>query len=151
VGLIPAGPGKGVGSFLSIVRPSHSDHEHQLMDDRLVDSGRIKKAVDSLYTTYLPKGASPWCYLRYAPSHPLLSSRQSEVADISLEIDPTKVDVNVSPTKSEVHFLNQDEMIDAIVGAIQVVLAGANTSRSFTVQVSPSLSSDLRCTIDTDG
>ena len=66
------------------------------------------------------------------------------LADPSLEIDPTKVDVNVSPTKSEVHFLNQDEMIDAIVGAIQVVLAGANTCRSFTVQVSSSLPSILR-------
>jgi len=75
------------------------------------------------------------------PSHVLYPH---EIADPSLEIDPTKVDVNVSPTKSEVHFLNQDEMIDAIVGAIQVVLAGANTSRSFTVQVSSSLPSILR-------
>ena len=33
--------------------------------DRLVDSSKIKKAIDSLYTAYLPKGASPWVYLRY--------------------------------------------------------------------------------------
>ena len=32
--------------------------------DRLVDSSKIKKALESLYTTYLAKGASPWMYLR---------------------------------------------------------------------------------------
>lgn len=86
--------------------------------DRLVDSSKMKKAVDSLYTAYLAKGASPWIYL-------------------SLEIQPEKVDVNVHPTKSDVHFLNEDEMIEAMVGVIQSTLANANISRSFSVQVSP--------------
>ncbi|WVR07419.1 hypothetical protein IAU60_004460 [Kwoniella sp. DSM 27419] len=85
------------------------------INNRLVESTKIRKAVDALYTAYLPKGASPWIYL-------------------SLEIDPAKIDVNVHPTKSEVHFLNEDEMVDAIVAAVQAVLAGANVSRSFTVQ-----------------
>ena len=62
--LTPAGLGKGDGSFSSIVGIFPRLHGEELTEDRLVDSGRIKKAVDSLYTTYLPKGASPWCYLR---------------------------------------------------------------------------------------
>ena len=45
--------------------------------------------------------------------------------------------MNVHPTKSDVHFLNEDEMIEAIVGAVQHTLATANVSRSFSVQVRP--------------
>nr|XP_019044549.1 DNA mismatch repair protein MLH1 [Kwoniella bestiolae CBS 10118]OCF23479.1 DNA mismatch repair protein MLH1 [Kwoniella bestiolae CBS 10118] len=85
------------------------------INNRLVESSKIKKAIDALYTAYLPKGASPWVYL-------------------SLEIDPAKIDVNVHPTKSEVHFLNEDEMIDGICEGVQTALAGANVSRSFSVQ-----------------
>lgn len=70
-----------------------------------------------MYTTYLPKNASPFVYL-------------------ALDIDPKNVDVNVHPTKSEVHFLHEDEIIDAAVCAVEKALAGANASRSFTVQVS---------------
>ncbi|CAK9779590.1 DNA mismatch repair protein MutL [Cutaneotrichosporon oleaginosum] len=85
------------------------------INNRLVDSSKIKKAIDGLYTTYLPKGASPFVYL-------------------ALELDPANVDVNVHPTKSEVHFLHEDEVVEAVVAAVEKTLAGANTSRTFTVQ-----------------
>jgi DNA mismatch repair protein MLH1 len=34
--------------------------------DRLVDSQRIKRAIESVYSAILPKGASPFVYLRCA-------------------------------------------------------------------------------------
>jgi hypothetical protein len=37
--------------------------------DRLVDSGKMKKAIESLYTAYLPKGASPFVYIRYVSDY----------------------------------------------------------------------------------
>lgn len=45
------------------------------------------------------------------------------------------VDVNVHPTKHEVHFLHEDKVIDKVVDAIQDKLSGTNTSRTFYTQV----------------
>lgn len=63
----------------------------------------------------LPKGTSPFIYL-------------------SLEIDPRCVDVNVHPTKREVHFLNEEEITERIADAMQQKLAAQGQSRTFEYQ-----------------
>lgn len=85
------------------------------INHRLVDSPRMKRAVEAVYTSILPKGASPFVYL-------------------SLEVDPKNVDVNVHPTKKEVHFLNEDAITDKICSTMQVTLANQATSRTFETQ-----------------
>lgn len=77
----------------------------------------LKKALDHIYSTYLPKNSHPFVYL-------------------SLELDPNTIDVNVHPTKHEVHFLNEDQIIETIVSALEAKLLGSNDSRAFYTQVS---------------
>ncbi|KAI0065271.1 DNA mismatch repair protein MutL [Artomyces pyxidatus] len=74
------------------------------INHRLVESPRIKRAIEAVYTGVLPKGASPFVYL-------------------SLQLDPTTVDVNVHPTKREVHFLNEESITERIADEIQAKLA----------------------------
>lgn len=76
----------------------------------------LKKSIDQVYTTYLPKNSHPFIYM-------------------SLEINPVHVDVNVHPTKHEVHFLNEDQVIEAVVTALESKLLGSNNSRVFYTQV----------------
>jgi DNA mismatch repair protein MLH1 len=70
------------------------------INHRSVESPAIKKSVEQTYATFLPKGGHPFFYL-------------------SLEIEPHLVDVNVHPTKREVHFLNEEEIIAVICDAIR--------------------------------
>lgn len=76
----------------------------------------VKRALDSVYAAYLGKGKHPFVYL-------------------SMEIAPNCVDVNVHPTKHEVHFLNEDAIIHKIQSNADLLLKSASTSRSFTIQV----------------
>jgi len=85
------------------------------INHRSVDSTNIRKAIEQAYSTFLPKGGHPFTYL-------------------SLDIDPQRVDVNVHPTKREVNFLNEDEIVEKICNDIRVKLASADTSRTFLTQ-----------------
>lgn len=85
------------------------------INNRSVESSNIKKAVEQTYSAFLPKSGHPFVYL-------------------SLEIDPQRVDVNVHPTKREVNFLNEDEIIQCVCENIREKLAAVDTSRTFMTQ-----------------
>lgn len=85
------------------------------INGRAVESSAIKKATEHTYSAFLPKGGRPFAY-------------------ISLEIDPQRVDVNVHPTKREVNFLNEDEIIEQICDEIRTRLGKVDTSRTFMTQ-----------------
>ncbi|KAI3392290.1 hypothetical protein diail_5927 [Diaporthe ilicicola] len=85
------------------------------INHRCVESTNIRKAIEQTYAAFLPKSGHPFVYL-------------------SLEIDPGRVDVNVHPTKREVNFLNEDEIIHAICEHIRSKLAAVDQSRTFMTQ-----------------
>ena len=97
------------------------------VNHRLVDSNAIRKGIEHLYGAFLPKGTHPFVLL-------------------SLEIDPARIDVNVHPTKHEVHILDETEVISAIVADLAERLGQANESRAYQVQsilVPPTLDAGL--------
>jgi DNA mismatch repair protein MLH1 len=85
------------------------------INHRSVESSAIKKAIEHTYSIFLPKGGHPFVYL-------------------SLDIEPNRVDVNVHPTKREVHFLNEDNIIELVCDEIKTKLAKVDTSRTFMAQ-----------------
>lgn len=52
----------------------------------------------------------------------------------SIEISPSNVDVNVHPTKHEVHFLHEDRIVEAVQKAVEERLLGCNASRTYFTQ-----------------
>ncbi|CAI7583142.1 unnamed protein product [Penicillium bialowiezense] len=85
------------------------------INHRAVESTTLKRAVEQTYSSFLPKGGHPFLYL-------------------DLDIEPHRVDVNVHPTKREVNFLNEDEIIELVCTEIRSKLAEVDSSRTFLTQ-----------------
>lgn len=65
----------------------------------------------------------------------MLVSRNALCHCHSLEIAPHNIDVNVHPTKHEVHFLHEDCIIESVQKHIESKLLGSNSSRTYFTQV----------------
>lgn len=85
------------------------------INNRLVASSALKAVIEQLYSLYLPKGSFPFIYL-------------------SLHLSPGNVDVNVHPTKHEVHFLHEEKIINKIRTVLENALLGSNASRVYYTQ-----------------
>lgn len=82
------------------------------INNRLVHSASIAKAIETVYAAYLPKHTHPFVYL-------------------SLLMPTRNVDVNVHPTKREVHFLNEEAVVEFVTQSLEQTLGNANASRVF--------------------
>lgn len=85
------------------------------INNRLVSCDPLKRAIHSVFNFFLPKHAMPFTYL-------------------SLEIVPQNLDVNIHPTKREVRFLYEEEIIDAVSELIHTALSNVDKSRKFKAQ-----------------
>ncbi|KNE62896.1 DNA mismatch repair protein MutL [Allomyces macrogynus ATCC 38327] len=101
-----------------VTNPNYSTKKFTFLlfiNNRLVESPKLKRALDALYAPFMPKGMHPFVYL-------------------ALTLPPHKVDVNVHPTKQHVQFLHEEEIIAAIRDRVLKELQSANASRHFAVQ-----------------
>ncbi|CCH59753.1 hypothetical protein TBLA_0B09360 [Henningerozyma blattae CBS 6284] len=82
------------------------------INNRLITCDPLRRSLTQVYSGFLPKGNKHFIYL-------------------SLVIDPRNVDVNIHPTKREVRFLYQDEIIEKISLYLNGQLSKMDSSRSF--------------------
>lgn len=77
------------------------------LNSRLIKHKRMNYFIEAAYNTMLPKNKYPACFLK-------------------IEMDPSLVDVNVHPAKTEVRFQNEDNILNEIKRAIYLALNSNN-------------------------
>ena len=82
------------------------------INGRLVDCTPLKRSLETVYASVLSKTSRPFFY-------------------VSVTMPPYHIDVNVHPTKKEVHFLHQDDLVEAIRAAVEAAVFSSNDHRTF--------------------
>ncbi|EFJ45006.1 hypothetical protein VOLCADRAFT_94705 [Volvox carteri f. nagariensis] len=82
------------------------------INGRCVECSPLRRALEGLYGALLPKASRPWIFL-------------------DVRLPPRQVEVNMHPTKREVGFMHQAEVIEAIRQAVEAKLLASNESRTF--------------------
>lgn len=86
------------------------------INDRLVECAPLRRACELAYAAALPKSEKPFVF-------------------VALSLPRDTVDVNVHPTKREVRFLHQDEIVEAVASRVAAVLEEGNETRAFAARV----------------
>ncbi|KAG7665155.1 mlh1 [[Candida] subhashii] len=110
----------GLGKVVAAITNANFNNRKKIqpiffINHRLVSCEPLKRAINSVFQFFLPKGSHPFFY-------------------ISLEIKSENLDVNVHPTKREVRFLHEDEIIELLVDKVHATLSSVDTSRKFKTQ-----------------
>ncbi len=111
----------GYASLPTLTRPNRSNIEI-FVNRRYVENRDVTHAVVQAYHTLLPVGRYP-------------------VAVILVEIDPSQVDVNVHPQKTEVRFVNERAVFSAVQKAVRRVVVDQAPVPDLTLSEQPPRSS----------
>lgn len=79
---------------------SNRSHQYLYVNNRFIKNGDITSAVEGEYKSLIPINRYPIYFL-------------------FIDVDPSKVDVNIHPTKQEINFVNQDRVIGIIKSAVK--------------------------------
>ncbi|MBC7085887.1 MAG: DNA mismatch repair endonuclease MutL [Methanomethylovorans sp.] len=97
---------------------SGTDLQFFCVNGRCISSKALSNAIRLGYYTLLPKGRYPAAFLH-------------------LEIDPSTVDVNVHPRKTEVRFSHEKEIMDAVTAAVDSTLKATHLVPEIKVKDKP--------------
>jgi DNA mismatch repair protein MutL len=108
------------------------------INNRLVECPAIRKTIEGVYADILPRHTFPFVYLsiRYTTDFILHAAFRLflTVTCVFQRMPPEDLDVNVHPTKKEVHFLHEEALLQVIYEQLSHTLRSSNDSRSLQVQ-----------------
>ncbi|KAG2448592.1 hypothetical protein HYH02_006483 [Chlamydomonas schloesseri] len=94
------------------------------INGRCVECAPLRRALEGVYGALLPKASKPWLFL-------------------DVRLPPRHVEVNMHPTKREVGFMHQAEVIEVIRAAVEAKLLASNDSRTFATGATATLQTVL--------
>lgn len=104
-----------ISGFTSNLNYYRGNRKQQIVfvNGRIIKHKRISYFIEAAYNTLLPKNKYPACFIK-------------------IEIDPSLVDVNVHPAKTEVKFQNEDLILTEVKRAIYSTLRSTNIIKEVT-------------------
>ena len=82
------------------------------INGRCVDCPALKRNMEAVYQSLIAKSFKMWAFL-------------------DIRMPAAHLDVNIHPTKSEVAFLHQVELVDGVRAVLQELLLNSNNTRTF--------------------